>query len=62
MKDKVIGPGNPKRVSKSPCECRIRNGLRMPKERKWAKDAQRGKRWDKGARKQCNGPRKPKVA
>ena len=34
----------------------------MPKERKWAKDAQRGKRWDKGARKQCNGPRKPKVA
>ena len=53
MKDKVIGLGKPKRVSKSPQERRIR---------KWAKDAQRGKKWDKGAHKQCNGPRKPKVA
>ena len=31
MKDKVIRPGKPKRVSKSPWECRTR---------KWAKDAQ----------------------
>ena len=38
MKDKVIGPGNPKRVSKSPCECRIR---------KWAKDVQ-GKKMGQG--------------
>ena len=32
MKDKVIGLGKPKRVSKSPWECRIK---------KWAKDVQR---------------------
>ena len=31
MKDKVIGPKNPKRVSKTSWECRIR---------KWAKEAQ----------------------
>ena len=36
-------------------------GLRMPKESKWAKDAQRGKEGDKGAHKQCNGSRKSKV-
>jgi len=62
MKDKVIGPRKPKRVSKSPCECRIG---------KWAKDAQgmqmgrgcpRRKKWAKEAHKQCNGLRKPKVA
>ena len=33
MKDKVIGPGKPKRISKSPWECKIRNRPRMPKER-----------------------------
>ena len=62
MKDKVIGPGKPKRVGKSPWECRIR---------KWAEDAQgkqmsqgcpRRKKLDKGAHKQCNESRKPKVA
>ena len=31
MKNKVIGPGKPKRVSKSPWKCKVR---------KWAKDAQ----------------------
>ena len=61
MKNKIIGPEKPKGVSKSPWECRVR---------KWAKDAQgkqmgqgclRRKKWDKGAHKQCNGLRKPKV-
>ena len=41
MKDKIIGPGKPKRVSKGPWECRIRMGRgstrkgnrpKMPKE------------------------------
>ena len=62
MKDKIIGLRKLKRVSKSPWECRIK---------KWAKDAQakqmgqgcpRRKKRDKGAHKQCNGSRKPKVA
>lgn len=60
--DKVIGPKKPKIVSKSSWECKIR---------KWAEDAQgkqmgqgcpRRKIWAKGAHKQCNGSRKPKVA
>ena len=37
------------KVSRSPCEYRIRKGPRMPKESKWAKDAQ-GER---------NGPKEP---
>ena len=37
MKDKVIGSGKPKGVSKSSWECRVR---KRPKESKWAKDAQ----------------------
>jgi len=41
MKDKVIGPGKPKGVSKSPWECRARKG---PKKSKWAKDAQRNQK------------------
>ena len=62
MKDRVIELGKPKRVSKSSWEYRIR---------KWAKDAQgkqmgqgcpRRKKWDKGAHKQYNESRKPKVA
>ena len=40
MKYKVIGPGKPKRVSKSPWESRIGKWLRKPKEVKWAKNAQ----------------------
>ena len=48
MKDKVIGLGKPKRVSKSPWESKIRKGRgcprkvkrpRVPKESKWAKVA-----------------------
>ena len=62
MKNNIIGSGKPKRVSKSPWECRVR---------KWAKDGQgkqigqgcsRRKTWDKGAHKQWNKLRKLKVA
>ena len=42
MRYKVIGPEKPKRISKGPWESRIRKGLRKPKERKWAKNAQVG--------------------
>ena len=42
MRYKVIGSGKPKRISKGPWENRIRKGLRKPKERKWAKNAQVG--------------------
>ena len=62
MKDKVIGSGKSKKISKTHENTELENGLRMPKESKWAKDAQRGKEWDKGPHKQCNGSRKPKVA
>ena len=37
MKDKVIGPGKSKGVSKSSWERRVR---KRPKESKWAKEAQ----------------------
>jgi len=50
MKDTVIGPGKPKRVSESPWECRLR---------KWAKDAQ-GKQMGQGCARKANGPRMPK--
>ena len=39
MRYKVIGPGKPRRVSKSLWESRIGKGPRKPKEDKWAKDA-----------------------
>ena len=45
----VIGPGNPKRVNKSPWECRIR---------KWADDTQ-GKKWAKDAQGKRNEPKEP---
>ena len=40
MKDEEIGPRKHKRVSKSPWDCRVRKWPRMPKESRWAKDAQ----------------------
>ena len=51
-----------KELVKTHGNAELENEQRMPKESKWAKDAQRGKKWDKGAHKQCNGSRKPKVA
>ena len=51
IKDKVIGSGKSKRVSKSQWESRIRkNGQGCPRRNKW----------DKGAYKQCN-KKKPKI-
>ena len=38
MKDKVIGSGKSKEVSKSPWECKVR---KRAKESKWANDAQK---------------------
>ena len=57
-----MGRGSPKELVKAHGSAELENGQRMPKERKWAKDAQRGKKWDKGTHKQYNGSRKPKVA
>ena len=57
-----MGQGSPKDLVKAHENIELENGQRMPKENKWAKDAQRGKKWDKDAHKQCNGSRKPKVA
>ena len=45
----VIGAGKPKRVRKAHGNAELENRLRMPKESKWAKDAQ-GER---------NGPKEP---
>ena len=44
MKDKVIGPGKPKGVSKDLGNAELRKGLKRPKESKWAKDAQRNQK------------------
>ena len=57
-----MGRGNPKELVKAHMNAELENEPRMPKESKWAKDAQRGKEGDKGTHKQCNGSRKPKVA
>ena len=40
MKDKVIGPGKPKRVTKAHGNAELGKWPKGPKERKWAKDAQ----------------------
>ena len=45
----VIGAGKPKRVRKAHGNAELENRLRMPKESKWAEDAQ-GER---------NGPKEP---
>ena len=47
--NKVIEPGKPNEVSKSPWECKVSKGLRKPKESKWAKDAQEKNKRDTGA-------------
>ena len=70
MKDIIIGLGKPKRVVKVNGNVKLENEPRMPKESKWAEDAQgkqmgqgcsRRKKWTKGVHKQYNGSRKPKV-
>ena len=57
-----MSQGSPKELVKAHENAELENGPRILKESKWAKDAQKGKKWDKGAHKQCNGSRKLKVA
>ena len=40
MKDKVIRSGKSKRVSKSPCKCRIRKWVKDVQGKQMVKDAQ----------------------
>ena len=51
MKDKVIGSGKPKRVSKSPWECRIRKWAENAQGKQMGQGCLRRKKWDKGAHK-----------
>ena len=51
VKDVVIGPGKPTRLSKNPWECRIRMGQGCSRRKKWAKKACE----------QWNGSRRPEV-
>ena len=44
MKDKVIGLGKPKGVSKAHENAELGKGPKGPKESKWAKDAQRNQK------------------
>ena len=57
-----MGWENSKKLVKAHGNAELENEPRISKESKWAKDAQRGKKWDKRAHKKCNGSRKPKVA
>ena len=61
MKDKATGLGKPKRVSKSSWECRIRKCVKDAQGKQMGQGCPRRKKWDKGAHKQHNGSRKPKV-
>jgi len=54
MKDKVIGPGKPKGVSKSPWERRIRKRAKDSYGKQMGQGCPRRNKWDKGAYKQCN--------
>ena len=49
MKDMIIRLGKPKKLVEAHVNIELENGPRMPKESKWAKDAQ-GER---------NGPKEP---
>ena len=49
--NKIIGPGKPNEVSKSPWECKVSKRLRKPKKSKWAKDAQEKNKKDTGVHK-----------
>ena len=58
MKDNVIGPVKPKKVSKSPWECKLRKGAKDAQGKQMGQRCLRRKKWDKGAHKQCNGSKK----
>ena len=62
MKDEEIEPRKHKRVSKNPWDCRVRKWAKNAQGKQMGQGCSRRKKWDKGAHKQCNGLRKPKVA
>ena len=51
MKDKIIGPGKPKGVSKSPWEHRVRKRAKEAQGKKMGQGCPRGNKWDIRARK-----------
>ena len=51
MKDKIIGPGKPKGVSKSPWEHRVRKRAKEAQGNKMGQGCPRGNKWDIRARK-----------
>ena len=54
MKDMVIGLGKPKRVTKSPWECRVRKNAKEVQGKQMGQGWPRGNKWDERAHKQCN--------
>ena len=62
MKNKIIGPRKPKRVSKSSWECRVKKLAKDTQGKQIGQGCLRRKKWDKGAHEQCNGLRELKVA
>ena len=49
IKDKVIGPGKPKGVSKSQWERRVRKRVKEAREKQIGYGCSRGNEWDKRA-------------
>ena len=62
MRNKKIGSGKPNGVSKSPWYTELENESRMPKESKWAKDAQEKRNGTKEPTSNEMGQEKPIVA
>jgi len=62
MEDKIIGSGKPKELVKAYGYADLENGLRMPKESKWAKDAQEERNRTKEPTSNVVGQEKPKEA
>ena len=60
MKDKVIGPRKPKELVKTHENTELEIGPRMPKECKWAKDAQGERNRPKGPTNNVMGQESPK--
>ena len=62
MRNKLLGPGKPKGVSKSPWVCRIRKLDKDAQWSKWAKDAEREGNGTKEPTNNQMGQEKSKVA
>ena len=54
MKDKVIRPGKPKGISKSPWERRVRKRAKEAQGKQMDQGCPKGNKLDKRAHKQCN--------